>query len=60
MSKSKTNPSRDAAGEWIYWGASGVLQPLSEAFLYRAPASDPRQSGSCCRLDRRAGRRPRS
>lgn len=28
---------------WTYWGASGVLQPLSEEFLYRSPADTSRR-----------------
>jgi hypothetical protein len=32
---------------WIYLGASGVLQPLSEEFLYRSPADPVRYA--CCR-----------
>jgi len=33
-------PRRAPTKVWIYLGASGVLQPLSEEFLYRSP-SDP-------------------
>lgn len=33
---------------WWHLGASGLLQPLSEDFLYRSPQSPP--SGSWCAL----------
>lgn len=32
----ETNVRRRAAGGWLHLGASGLLQPLSEEFLYRA------------------------
>jgi len=34
-------------GEWLYLGASGMLQPLSTEFLYRSPAQSLRQCRSC-------------
>lgn len=49
MDDSKRDGGTSQAGVWVYWGASGILQPLSETFLYRSPASVLRLSG-CCRL----------
>ncbi len=46
----------DSTRTWVYWGASGILQPLSEEFLYRSPAAILRGSGSC-RVHAQAGRR---
>ncbi len=38
MSKSRPRPTRDRRpAEWFYLGAGGLLQPLSEEFLYRSP-----------------------
>lgn len=34
-------------GHWLLHGASGLLQPLSESFLYRSPAESRRLT---CRL----------
>lgn len=31
------------AVRWVYWGATGLLQPLSEEFLYRSPADSARR-----------------
>ena len=45
---------RRCTGVWVHLGASGVLQPLSEEFLYRSPAA--RASLTC----RRPSVRPRS
>ncbi|MDJ0741168.1 MAG: hypothetical protein QNJ91_15745 [Gammaproteobacteria bacterium] len=48
---------RPGAIGWVYWGASGILQPLSEEFLYRSPAQPLRDTASR-RLDTaRRGRR---
>ena len=35
---------------WIHWGASGILQPISEEFLYRSPADCQRRT-RCCTPD---------
>ena len=32
---------------WVYWGASGILQPLSDEFLYRSPTRALRATGIC-------------
>ncbi len=34
-------------GHWLLHGATGLLQPLSESFLYRSPAAPRRLT---CRL----------
>ena len=46
----------DSTRKWVYWGASGILQPLSEEFLYRSPSAILRGSGSC-RVHAQVGRR---
>jgi len=35
--------SADNSGGWLYLGACGILQPLSEEFLYRSPSRSLRQ-----------------
>ncbi len=39
---------------WIHLGASGILQPLSEEFLYRSPTDPVRYA--CCRRSAPLGR----
>ena len=41
-----TRERRTRVPAWIYWGATGVLQPLSEEFLYRSPSDAMRRRGS--------------
>lgn len=36
---------------WHYYGAVGLLQPLSEEFLYRSPSA---LYGHCCRFSPRS------
>lgn len=38
---------RESSAIWVYWGASGILQPLSDEFLYRSPTQALRGNGSC-------------
>jgi len=40
----KKNMSADDSAGWLYLGASGILQPLSEEFLYRSPGEPLRRS----------------
>jgi hypothetical protein len=43
----RANKNKAAAGDsegWLYLGASGILQPLSEEFLYRSPSRSLRRS----------------
>jgi hypothetical protein len=49
----RANKKKAGAGDsegWLYLGASGILQPLSEEFLYRSPGRSlhrsMRRSGS--------------
>jgi len=39
----------EAQRRWLYLGASGVLQPLSEEFLYRAADDALRNACRRCR-----------
>jgi len=46
-----SNKNRLGSPSWWHLGATGLLQPLSEDFLYRSPQRAPRSSW------RRAGSR---
>lgn len=54
MSKSRSGPTDDRRqAQWFCLGASGLLQPLSEEFLYRSPED---QACHHCRIAARSER----
>lgn len=57
VNRAKRTQKRDPADRrtgWMLLGASGLLQPLSEEFLYRAPDDRP---GHTCRVAPVAGQK---
>lgn len=48
MSHSPQRPSNNNSSNWFYLGASGILQPLSEEFLYRAAQNRGRHTCRWC------------